>query len=210
MGAEKPVGKSMAELIAPIVPSLDWLIPSASASNFDRGNAFDAIEQFNFTDQSGKMIRGGELRNQVGDSEFTVSFSLDSCATGMCTPENMNMHTIASKFPNMKHIVINANPSTEAINQEARDSYAGSIGHGSIKPDNLIVLYPMSNEDVPKISSALGNVVFMGAENAIQHSGVISFYNADGSIKDCLMANTFRSTPDIQGINVMQKGGLCR
>lgn len=177
-----------------------------SASGFDRGNAFDALKDFTFKDQNGNMLNGVDLKTQLGGSDFTVSLSLNSCATGVCTPENMNLAKIVNAYPNLKHVVINANPEVEGINQEVRDSYAETIAHGSIADGNLIILYPSSNKEVTKVSSALGNVTLM--ENATHHSSVISIYDGNGDFKDCLLGNSMRDKSTIGALG--KYDGACR
>jgi|GEM_PF-4917533 len=188
------------------------LSEKANASGFDRDNAFAVLKNFSFKDQDGKPINGADLKNMVGGSDFTVSLSLNSCATGVCTPENSNLAKIASAFPQLKHIVINANPEVEAIDQQARDAYAETIAHGKIPKENLIVLYPPSNAEVQKISSNLGNVTLMGKEHESHHSSVIARYDSTGAFKAEILAHLTRNNGEICAFGNVgnNNAGKCR
>lgn len=145
------------------------------ASPYKPHNAWNVLKDFSFTDQNENQVDLASLKKLVGDKQFTISFGYHDCA-GACVDSNPALGALAkSVIEPTKHIIINVKP---AINVEEKNMYFNMLVYYGITKDNLITLYPESNEQAIALSVALEN--YSNLNDSLKHTSNITMYNNNG------------------------------
>ena len=129
------------------------------------------------TDDSMSELKFDELEKWIGNNNSSVSFMLSACVGNVCP---LTVHNLSElKDPNLKHIIISTDPKND---QFLRNRLTENFMGGSLKPENVYVLFPDTFEETREIEKKMGQILEDDDKPvAYKHSQFVLLYNKSGA-----------------------------
>jgi cytochrome oxidase Cu insertion factor (SCO1/SenC/PrrC family) len=151
----------------------------SSFLNASKKNAIEVLNQYNLKvfdgkDEQVKNIKssGKSLKEILGGNDFTVYFGYHSCET-VCDSARLYLGGISKKNPNIKHLVISVNPSTDKTKEDYK-GFLEEMSYQGANRKNTILLYPSNREEAFQICQELGIPVTLvkRQDKKFPHAGI--------------------------------------